>query len=241
MKQNGLLGDKLTIMQPEKGYRSGIDPVFLAAFAKLEKGSVLDLGCGVGTAFLCLKKRYPDCDITGIEIQESLADLASDNAQDNGIPAHIITGDLREKTLLPPQSFDQIIINPPYFEDGTYFEDGKTRKQISNHEGGSGANLVDWLTTANRTLKPKGFIIMIHRIERLDEILSFFKNKNYGGVELFPLWAKTSKPAKLILIRTQKDSQKPLTLHGGLVIHDEKGDYTKEAQAILFDGEGVKT
>ena len=89
------LGGKLSVQQPRRGYRAGVDPVLLAASVNAEpKQQVLELGCGVGVASLCLGKRVPDLHLTGLEIQPQLALLARQNAQSNNVTMDVFTGDL---------------------------------------------------------------------------------------------------------------------------------------------------
>ena len=89
------LGGRLTVAQPKTGYRAGVDPVLLAASVPAGRGeSVLELGCGVGVASLCLAARVPGLKITGVEIQPDAAILAAQNAQHNGCKLTVITGDI---------------------------------------------------------------------------------------------------------------------------------------------------
>ena len=95
LTEDGFLGGRLSLLQPARGYRAGVDPVFLAAATPARPGqSVLDLGCGVGTAALCLGARVPDLSLAGLERQPDYAALARENATRNGIPLTVIEGDL---------------------------------------------------------------------------------------------------------------------------------------------------
>ncbi|HEX3065456.1 MAG TPA: methyltransferase, partial [Dongiaceae bacterium] len=115
--EDRILGGGLLLRQPASGYRTGIDPVFLAAATPLRaQGRALDLGCGVGAAALCLALRQPGLQVTGLEIQPALADLARANVRLNGLDERvaIVTGDL----LRPPAGigdggFDVVLANPP--------------------------------------------------------------------------------------------------------------------------------
>ncbi len=238
-KINGIFGEKLRIEQPETGYRAGIDPLFLASLGE-NKGHCLDLGCGVGTVLLALKHRCPAITGTGIEIQPVLARLAERNITENGFEGlSIINDDFKNvKNSLAPTSFDQVFINPPYFEEGAYFKDDTTKKALANHEGETGYVFMDWLNFANYALKPKGQLYIIHRSERLDDLLHDLKKKSFGDINLYPLWPRNNTPSKLVLIKTQKGSKASVTLHQGMVMHDEQGNYTKQAHAILMHGIG---
>ena len=93
--QDALLGGRVRLYQPTRGYRAAIDPVLLAAAVPATAGSrVLDLGCGVGAAALCLLARVPEARVTGLELQPELAELAERNARLNGREDHfsVITG-----------------------------------------------------------------------------------------------------------------------------------------------------
>ena len=105
---DGFLGGALHIYQPVNGYRAATDPVFLAAAVSAKQGDqVLELGCGVGVASLCLKSRHPDVDITGLELQANYAELARLNAMENDILFHVIEGDLKQMhAVLRLKNFD---------------------------------------------------------------------------------------------------------------------------------------
>ena len=75
------LGGLVSVIQPRKGYRAGVDAVLLAASIPAKPGQqVLELGCGVGVASLCLAARVPDLTMTGVELQSDYAALALQNA-----------------------------------------------------------------------------------------------------------------------------------------------------------------
>ena len=117
LTQDGFLGGRLILLQPAKGYRAGIDPVLLAASIPAESGqSILELGCGVGTALLCLGHRVPGLELTGVELQPSYADCARRNAERNAIAAKIVTADLSKLPLAVRQvRHHHVLANPPYF------------------------------------------------------------------------------------------------------------------------------
>lgn len=218
----------------------GIDPVFLAAAVPLHKsGRVLDLGCGVGAAALCLAWRQPGLQITGLEIQPMLAELAIGNAALNQISGRltILAGDL----LHPPGQvaaggFDIVLANPP-FHIGSRSTAPKEPGRAQGHVEGE-ADLGAWISRALDVAGPGGLLVMIHKPERIGEILVLLKGRA-GAVELFPLWAGADKPARRILLRARKGSAAPLTLQGGLVLHEADGRYTAAAEGVLRGGEGL--
>ena len=241
------LGDRLTLNAPKTGYRGGIDPYLLAAFAN-GNGKVLDMGCGIGTIILALatrlrlENRLEQADLYGLDISQSNIDLAKQNAETNDINITLFQHDIKDYKALSQNDYDEILMNPPYFEDGHYFEDNKTNKQLSNHEGESGARLNDWIICANYLLKAKGVLNIIHRTERLDDILHLLKEKKFGAIEVFPIWPRQNTPSKLIIIRAHKGRKTDLIMHSGLILHkNEEKAYTKSAADILYNCSALKT
>ena len=125
-RDDAFLGGRLVLRQPARGYRAGADAVMLAAACPAEQGQrVLELGCGAGVALFCLGARVPGLDLTGLERQPALAELARHNAAATGIAARIVAGDLAG---MPPglraEAFDHVIANPPFFGPGSLSPDG---------------------------------------------------------------------------------------------------------------------
>ncbi|HEY5598108.1 MAG TPA: methyltransferase, partial [Kiloniellales bacterium] len=116
--EDTLLGGRIRLRQPVAGFRAAIDPVFLAAAIPIRAGeSVLDLGCGVGTAALCLLARQPELRLSGLEIDGGLVRLANENAGLNGFADRFlpISGDVaRPPPRLAPGTFHHVMCNPPH-------------------------------------------------------------------------------------------------------------------------------
>ena len=133
LTEDEFLGGQLRLLQPRHGYRAGMDAVLLAASVPAEPGqAVLDLGCGVGTAGLCLARRVEGLRITGVELQPDLCALAAENAARNGLAgrASFIAGDLRARgSILEARSFDHVICNPPYVAE----DSGQTRARRARY------------------------------------------------------------------------------------------------------------
>ncbi len=233
--EDRFLGGRVILRQPAEGYRAAIDPVLLAAAAPARDGHYLDLGCGVGTAAICLASRVAECRVTGLEVQPSLAGLAGENAAANGLADRIaiMAGDL----LDPPDglaaaSFDGVLANPPYQESDQAAPPDES-KAIANRE--SAAGLEDWIRFADHVLKRKGWLVMIHRADRIDA-LSAALHPAFGDLRLLPLWPKAGRPARRVIVLARKGVRSPAALLPGLVLHAESGGFTAEAEAILRDG-----
>ena len=232
-----ILGGRVEIIQPAKGYRVAIDPVLLAASVPaIANERVLDVGCGVGAAALCLAARIPGLRVRGIEVQRDLVRLALKNAGDNAMTDRVdfMGGDfLNPPPRLAPGSFDHVMANPPFGLAGTGNTPPDDGKAVASIEGE--AVLSDWVSFCLRMVRHKGSVTFIHRADRLDELLAAVR-EGLGELVVFPLWPGNSgKAAKRVLVRGRKGVSAPLRIMPGLVLHAGGGAYTAEADAILRD------
>jgi len=231
-----LLGKRLTLAQPENGFRTSIDAVLLAAACPVKPSeTLLDLGCGVGTAGLSVLARVPGAFLTGIDIQGDHVALAQHNAAQNAMQQNAIfltacvtdyVARENDKNIL----FDHIICNPPYSESGAHVPSPSPAKALAM--GHDTTTLEDWLRAANRNLKSGGSLTIVHQTRHLDHIIQGLAGK-FGAVEIIPLWPKAGSPSKRVIIRCRKDRKTPAMLHAGLILHEADGAYTLAAEDIL--------
>ncbi len=241
LTEDEFIGGKVRVFQPEKGYRAGIDAVLLAATVEAKSGeNILDLGCGVGTAGLCLMGRLSDVQVTGLELQSVLFDIAQKNRVANGFEDRwsLVQADLLHLPKdMPLGSFDQVICNPPFMPKGSSHASPDPIKLLANHEGE--ASLRDWMLAALKLVKQKGAVTIVHRADRLDEILSVFREKKAGAVEIFPLWPYAGQPAKRVVVRAKRGISKPMMITAGQVLHEKDGSYTSEIEGALRRGQAL--
>lgn len=235
--EDHFLGGRLVIRQPENGYRAGSDPMFLAAAVPARAtDTVLDLGCGVGTASLCLMARLDGVRVVGLELQPGLAELARANAAANGCAERfqVVEGCLTQPPAEAPyHHFDHVITNPPWYEPGTIRPPQAESKAIGHMEE---VELAEWLKQAVRFLKPKGRLFVVHRADRLGDILAGLNPLRVGEVRVFPLWPKAGKAATRVVVAARKDAKTPLEVLPGLLLHHPDGSYTDKADDILRRG-----
>lgn len=235
-----LLGGKVRLLQPATGYRAATDPVLMAA-AVPERDAVdaLDLGCGVGAAALCLGKRVPGISVQGLEVQPDYANLARRNTLLNGADFTIHTGDLRDMPkALKEMSFDVVMMNPPWHGPEA-LASPDTGRDLANRR--QGVMLEIWLTTALSRLRPGGWLVTIHGVECLPEILASLVHRT-GDTAVLPLAARRGRDAKRVIVKSRKGARGPFRLAAPLIMHEgdshvaDGDDFTARARAILRDG-----
>jgi tRNA1(Val) A37 N6-methylase TrmN6 len=240
LTEDSFLGGRVRLQQPMEGFRAAIDPVMLAASVDAGAGDrVLEVGSGHGAAAICLAFRVPDCRITGIDIQPAMVRLANDNARLNDLSTNIefMIGDLlRPLPRIAVGGFDHAMANPPFLE-AAHADASPNHERATAHVEGA-AGLADWITFMLRMLRSKGTLTMIHRADRLDEILSVLRGQA-GEIVVFPLWPKEGKTPKRVIVRARKGIKTPLTISPGLVLHEDDGSYTARADEILRGGPNV--
>lgn len=228
-----LLGGRVSYTQPAQGFRSGIEPVLLAAAVPARAGErVLEAGCGPGAALLCLAARVPGVSGVGIERDPALAALARQNAVANGMSGlSIIAGALEQ--VEPGGSFDHAMANPPYHPQGG------TASPDAGREAAKRATpdlLAAWAGVMGRCLRPGGTLGFILPAGLLTGCLQALQAAQCPAVAILPLWPKPGRAAKLVLVHGRKQSRAPLRLLPGLLLHQPDGRFSPEAEAILRGG-----
>ena len=240
-----LLGGRVALQQPAAGYRVAIDPVLLAAAVPASDGErALDVGCGVGAGALCLASRVTGLHVTGIEVDRAFAQLAKDNAALNGLEDRldVLVGDFEQPPpKLQPKGFDHVFANPPFFEAGSNQPPTSRGRAQATVEGTAGLDV--WLEFCARMVRPGGSITIIHRPDRLSQILGGLAQARAGAVVVYPLWshnpfsgARTKKTANRIVVQATAEHGGPLQLASGMVLHDDDGSFTHGADRVLRGG-----
>jgi tRNA1(Val) A37 N6-methylase TrmN6 len=226
MPAEKFLGGKITVSQPENGFRAGLDAVMLAA-AVPESRNVLELGAGAGTASLCLAARLARISVTGIEIDPGLAKLANENAAANGMAERVrfIAADAFALLLEFKCEYDAVLMNPPFHGEDQSSPDPSRARALMDR----GA-LRDWLEAGAKRTVSGGSFTAILRADRLNEALTALPET---GLVVYPLWPKAGEPARRILIQLRKGGRAPFCLLPGLILHEANGAYTGEADAVL--------
>lgn len=239
LKDNEIIDDlelnNLKIIQNNNGFKFGIDSILLSDFAKkIKKDSiVLDIGTGTGIISILLSAKTEANKIIGIEIQREVADMAKRsvilNKLENKI--EIINDDINNiEKYFENNYFDVIVTNPPYQKNNTGLKSENEKNLISRHE--IKCTLEDIIKKSFKILKDKGEFYMVHRPERLVDIMYLMRKNKMEPKELRFVYPKISDKPNLILIKGIKNAKQFLKVEKPLIIYNEEGIYTKEVLSI---------
>ena len=239
LKDNEIIDDlelnNLKIIQNNNGVKFGIDSILLSDFAKkIKKDSiVLDIGTGTGIISILLSAKTEANKIIGIEIQREVADMAKRsvilNKLENKI--EIINDDINNiEKYFENNYFDVIVTNPPYQKNNTGLKSENEKNLISRHE--IKCTLEDIIKKSFKILKDKGEFYMVHRPERLVDIMYLMRKNKIEPKELRFVYPKISDKPNLILIKGIKNAKQFLKVEKPLIIYNEEGIYTKEVLSI---------
>ena len=233
--RDAFLGGRVQLWQPRRGYRAGVDAVLLAASVPARAGQcVLELGCGAGAAALCLGARVPGLSLQGVERDAGFAALA----RRNGLA--VCHADLRNlPDALRARQFDHVIANPPYFDRAASRRSADPAREAAH---GESAPLGEWLRVMAKRLRPRGMAHVIHRAERLDDLIRLLP-RDLGSVEVLPLASRAGRAPERVILRAVKNGRGAFRLHAACVLHagarhesDAGDDYTPAIRAVLRDG-----
>lgn len=225
----------LKIIQDTEGFCFGIDSILLSDFAKdiKQDSQVIDLGTGTGIIATLLCKKTKLKRIIGIEIQTQIAQMAEQSIKLNKLEDkfQIINTDIKNiETILPPQSFDAIVTNPPYKKKQTGLTNNNQKQLISRHE--TTATLEDFIKISNRMLKDKGNLYMVHRPDRLVDIIEILRKNKMEPKKIKFIHPNIEKEPNLVLIKATKNAKPFLKIEKPLYVYKENGEYTNEILKI---------
>jgi tRNA1Val (adenine37-N6)-methyltransferase len=229
------LHGRLKILQGIRGYRFSVDAVLLANFIDEPLDSrIIDLGtgCGIIPLIMASERRYKD--ITGVEIQEQLAEYAAKNISLNKLETaiKILHADFRSFITDPPgKLFDATITNPPYKRPGTGKINPSREKAIARHE--ILCSLEDLIRSAAASTKKRGTFYLIYHPFRLDELIIELKKNEYHLERFCSVHPRPGESASLFLLKAAKRSTRETVIEPPLYIYEKTGEYTPYLRRIL--------
>lgn len=231
---NDLLGYKnIKIYQNTQMFSFSLDSVLLAGFVNINKKvtKILDIGTGNGPIPLILSQKT-DAHITGVEIQEEVYLLAKKSIEYNKLDKQIsiINDDINNKYKeWDSETFDIITCNPPFFKitENVKLNDS-VYKRYARHE--ITLNLEQIFKIARKLLKNNGSINIVHRPDRLVEILATMKDNNIEPKRLRFIYPRINENANMVLIEGVKMGKSGVKIQPPLIVHDKDGNYTEDVK-----------
>lgn len=213
----------------------GMDAVLLANYAKAKPGQkVLDMGTGNGIIPVLMAGKCQGVHFTGLELQALSYDLAVRSTRLNNLTEKInmVQGDIKEASLMfGGASFDIITVNPPYINENHGMLNPSSSKAIARHE--IMCTLEDVVREASKILKYRGSLYMVHRPNRLAEIICTLRAHRLEPKELVMVHPYAQKEANIVLISAVKDGNAFLKVKPPLIIYEKDGKYTEALQRFI--------
>jgi tRNA1(Val) A37 N6-methylase TrmN6 len=243
VSEDAVLGGKLVLRQPMRGHRFGHDAILLAAATAAQAGEqAIELGAGVGAAGLALARRIEGLGVTLIELDPVLSALSRDNAERNALSKRVRV--LCLDAAAPAVAFaaagldlglaDHVLMNPPFNAPQNPSPDaGRRMAHNASHD-----TLARWLHTAMRLLRPAGVVTLIWRADGLGDVLTAL-TAGFGAIAVLPIHPKPNRPAIRVLVRAVKDRSGALALLPSFVLADADGKPSRQAEAVLRDGDAL--
>lgn len=228
---NDLVGyDKLKIVQNNEYFNFSLESILLPRFCVLRNNmKIMDLCTGNAPIPLVLSQ-FTNSHIIGVELQKEIYDLAKGTIRINNLENRIdiLNMDVKDVIrLYETDSFDLITCNPPYFK---YLESSNINqneiKSIARHE--IKVNLEDIISISKKLLKNNGSLVLVHRTERLSEIIELLNKNNMEAKRIRFIYPKEGEDSNLVLIDAHKNAKIGLKVLPPLICHNNDGSYTKE-------------
>ena len=227
--------NNLKIIQNKNFFCFGIDSVLISNFCAKNKNAsnAVDIGSGSGIISILIASKTRIKHIYGIEIQNEVAEMSKRSIELNHLEdkIEILNIDLKDATkYINPNSIDCVVTNPPYMKNGTGAKNENRQKIIARHEVET--TLSEILNISYKLLKDRGEFFMIHRVDRLVDILSEMRAQRLEPKEIQFVHPYVNKSPNLVMLRAVKNGGRELKVLDPLVVYNNNGEYTDEILKI---------
>lgn len=234
---NSLLNYKdLKIVQNTDWFNFSLDSVLLANFVSINKNTnkIIDFCTGNGPIPLMLSTKS-NAKIIGVELQKEIYELAKKSIEINNLQDKIEILNMNVKDLsikYETDTFDVITCNPPFFKvNENSILNKNDVKAVARHE--IEINLNDIFSVARKILKNNGVISIVHRPERLVEIIEIMKKNNIEPKKIRFVYPKLNSECNIVLVEGSKNGNPGLKILPPLYVHDEEGRYLEEIEEMF--------
>ena len=236
LQLNGLM-----LIQKKDGFKFGVDAVLLSDFANVKKKhKVIDLCTGTGIIPFLLYGKYNPNNIKGIEIQEDMVEMANRSVELNEINnIEFIHSDLKDiKFLKTLEKADVVTVNPPYKLSNAGIVNPSDKLSIARHE--ILCNLENVIEASRVLLKDNGRLFMVHRPERLADIITLMKKYKIEPKRIRMVHPNKNKAPNIVLVEGQRDGGAFLKWDNPIYVYNEDGTYSDQINEIYGRGEQNK-
>jgi tRNA1(Val) A37 N6-methylase TrmN6 len=224
----------LKLIQKKDAFRFGVDAVLLSDFARIKRNfRVIDLCTGTGIVPFLIMGKFSPREICGIEIQEEMAEMAQRSARLNNLQSTVkfFDKDLKDIDFLKSLGkFDVLTVNPPYKLNNSGIVNSSDKIAIARHE--VACNLEDVIIAARALLKDNGRIYMVHRPERLADVITLMRKYKIEPKRIRMVHPNTKKAPNIVLVEGQRDGGQFLKWEVPLYVYKENGEYSDEIDLI---------
>jgi len=232
---NSLHTCNIRLSQPENGYRSSMDAFLLAAHVQPEaKEKIIDIGCGCAVISIMVAKKSDNLEITGIEIQKTLADYARKNVRNNGLEhcINIIHKDINKIHASDTGGKADIIVsNPPYKKKGSGRINPDHGKAVARHEISLDINQLAQCSA--RLLKTRGRIYVIFPAERICDLFNAMTACKFSITGIRFVHIRKHEPAKRVIICAEKNNAGQCIVMPPLFVFEQKNKYSDEYVSLF--------
>lgn len=222
------------VIQKKDGFRFGIDAVLLANFAKVKNGDrVVDLCSGTGIVPFIIAGKTKASNITGIEIQRDMTEMANRSNKFNKLQDKIefICEDLTNiNNIKKISKADVVTVNPPYKLCNSGIVNPNDKMAIARHE--ICCNLEDVIIACRTLLKDNKRMYMVHRPDRLADIITLMRKNKIEPKRIQMVHPNTKKPPNIVLIEGQRDGGAFLKWEPPIYVYNDEGGYSDQIQVI---------
>ena len=218
------------LYQPTNGYAYNSDSIFLYDFiSKFQpKGSLLDVGCGVGIVSLLLSRDF-NISTTIIDKQKSMLKYAEHNYKINNLKVDSYLGDFIE--FSENKRFDFVVSNPPFYDSAVVQSENEHLNiaRYAHH-----LPILEFIANVKRVLKPRGRFIFCYDAKQIDRLLHALKENKINPEVLRFVHSKIDRESKLVMISARMNSKSLTKIMPPLIVFDSNSNYQKESKEAFL-------
>jgi len=217
---------KLYLYQPSSGYAYNSDSIFLYAFISKfnPKGSLLDVGCGVGIISLLLTREFK-IETTIVDKQEIMLKYANHNYLLNNLKANSLLDDF--SNFSEENKFDYVVSNPPFYDEHVQ---QSNNRHLNIARYAQHLPIEPFISKVKKILKPRGYFIFCYDAKQVDKLLAVLRDKKINPEEMRFVHAKIDRESKLVMIAARMNSKSMMKVLPPLIVFDEENNYNAEAK-----------